>query len=307
MKPLVIYHADCADGFGAAFAAWLKFGDNAEYKPMKYGDALSPDHYEARDVYILDFSFPRETMNGLFNYASRVVWLDHHKSAFESFGLTTNSTHETCRSALDIDVDAIANHVELDNTRSGALIAWEYFHPDKPVPLAIRHIDDYDRWQFKIEGTKEFVKALWSYAPWRFTQWDTLRECGGFGPETTDTYKEMTVEGTALLRGHNQNVQSLVSDAIICEILLRTEVSARGLAVNSPHLFASDLGHELANRSGTYGLVWQMGKDGRIKCSIRSNGDYDVSAIAKELGGGGHRNAAGFTVSLEQLSSWFRA
>ena len=27
MKPLVIYHANCADGFGAAFAAWLKLGD----------------------------------------------------------------------------------------------------------------------------------------------------------------------------------------------------------------------------------------------------------------------------------------
>lgn len=27
MKPLVIYHANCTDGFGAAFAAWLKLGD----------------------------------------------------------------------------------------------------------------------------------------------------------------------------------------------------------------------------------------------------------------------------------------
>ena len=29
MKPLVIYHKNCADGFGAAFAAWLKLGDEA--------------------------------------------------------------------------------------------------------------------------------------------------------------------------------------------------------------------------------------------------------------------------------------
>ena len=26
MKPLIIYHAHCADGFGAAYAAWCKFG-----------------------------------------------------------------------------------------------------------------------------------------------------------------------------------------------------------------------------------------------------------------------------------------
>ena len=37
MKPLVIYHASCADGFGAAFAAWLKFGDDAEYVACSYG------------------------------------------------------------------------------------------------------------------------------------------------------------------------------------------------------------------------------------------------------------------------------
>ena len=39
MKPLVIYHASCADGFGAAFAAWLKLGDDAEYVPMQYLDS----------------------------------------------------------------------------------------------------------------------------------------------------------------------------------------------------------------------------------------------------------------------------
>lgn len=35
MKPLVIYYANCADGFGAAFAAWTKLGDDAEYVPRR--------------------------------------------------------------------------------------------------------------------------------------------------------------------------------------------------------------------------------------------------------------------------------
>lgn len=42
MKPLVIHHASCADGFGAAFAVWLKLGDEAEYLPMQYSNT-SPD------------------------------------------------------------------------------------------------------------------------------------------------------------------------------------------------------------------------------------------------------------------------
>ena len=80
MKPLVIYHASCADGFGAAFAAWLKLGDEAEYLPMQYGKEFDAD-CQGREVYILDFSFPKLTMDRLFATAKRVVWLDHHASS----------------------------------------------------------------------------------------------------------------------------------------------------------------------------------------------------------------------------------
>ncbi|HTQ09753.1 MAG TPA: bifunctional oligoribonuclease/PAP phosphatase NrnA [Fimbriimonadaceae bacterium] len=36
-------------------------------------------------------------------------------------------------------------------------------------------------------------------------------------------------------------------------------------------------------------------KEGRTRCSLRSRGDYDVAAVARHFGGGGHRNAAGCT------------
>ena len=79
-EPLVIYHANCADGFGAAFAAWLKLGDDAEYVPMQYGFTEVPDYVE-REVYMLDFSWPKDKMEDLFREAKRVVWLDHHASS----------------------------------------------------------------------------------------------------------------------------------------------------------------------------------------------------------------------------------
>ena len=40
-------------------------------------------------------------------------------------------------------------------------------------------------------------------------------------------------------------------------------------------------------------------KDGTYKVSLRSNGNVDVSEAAMKLGGGGHINAAGFTVNEE--------
>jgi len=38
-------------------------------------------------------------------------------------------------------------------------------------------------------------------------------------------------------------------------------------------------------------------RDGQVKVSLRGKGDVDVSAIAAKFGGGGHRNAAGFTMA----------
>jgi phosphoesterase RecJ-like protein len=37
-------------------------------------------------------------------------------------------------------------------------------------------------------------------------------------------------------------------------------------------------------------------QDGAVRVSLRSRGDLDVQSVARELGGGGHRNAAGCTI-----------
>ena len=79
-----------------------------------------------------------------------------------------------------------------------------------------------------------------------------------------------------------------------------------GRIANCPAHLTSDVGHELANQSGTFGLCWSMTKDGAVACSLRSNGEYDVSAIAKLYGGGGHKNAAGFETDMATLLRWMR-
>jgi phosphoesterase RecJ-like protein len=38
-------------------------------------------------------------------------------------------------------------------------------------------------------------------------------------------------------------------------------------------------------------------RDGHVKVSLRGKGDVDVSRIAATFGGGGHPNAAGFTLA----------
>lgn len=78
MKPLVIYHAGCRDGFCAAWIAHRYLPD-AEFHPGYYGHA--PPDVTGRDVYILEFSYDRPDMVGLAARAKTFTVLDHHKTA----------------------------------------------------------------------------------------------------------------------------------------------------------------------------------------------------------------------------------
>ena len=287
MKPLVIYHAHCTDGFGAAYAAWKKFGDLADYVPMSYGE---PEHGDVdllqakigtpdnRQVYVLDFSFPIDITKWLIKNSTFFVWLDHHKTAFENW---TGDERD-----LYVDESEYA-YIVLNNSESGALLAWEYFHPNSEPPTVIKHIDDRDRWQFKMRGSKEIHAALQTEKPWTFEMWDALT--------SNDNYGALFSQGGAILKAQTQQVASTASYSRKCQI-----GDATGLSVNT-NVHISEVGHELAKKSGSFGLIWYLNADNRANCSLRSEGDYDVSAIARRFGGGGHKNAAGFNCDVVTL------
>lgn len=47
-----------------------------------------------------------------------------------------------------------------------------------------------------------------------------------------------------------------------------------------------------------------MGDSSKYKVSLRSLGEADTTAVAKGLGGGGHRNASSFTAAVQEVDSW---
>lgn len=305
-KPLVIYHASCADGFGAAYAAWKSLGDDADYTPMRYMDAdrapeeqwaeflrVVPD-FDDRTIYIVDFSLPKIVMSRIMKSGSKIVWLDHHKTAFKRW----LGEYEKGMAHSE-DSDSLV--VRLDDNRSGALIAWEYFLEEAP-PYGIKLLDDYDRWQFKYEETKAFQKQIWSHAPWSFQQWD-----GWFRDFQLDegiSFNEFVTEGEAILRSHNQRVAETVKQAMPCRIADSRVGRIDGLIVNCPPNVSSDVGHELALQSGTFGLCWYLNKRGDAVVSLRSSSNFDVADLARLFGGGGHERASGFTTDVYKLLGW---
>ncbi len=52
----------------------------------------------------------------------------------------------------------------------------------------------------------------------------------------------------------------------------------------------------LSNKNVKASFVLRSGKFGKVKGSLRSKGDLDVSKVAQSIGGGGHKNASGVTI-----------
>ena len=146
---LVIYHADCSDGFGAAYSAWKLLGDRATYHAAKYGE--TPPDVRGKNVAILDFSYDNATTKKLIAMANNLIIIDHHKSAMVEL-------HDVSCTRFDM-------------THSGAMLAWNFFHPGKEAPRMIKFIEDRDLWKWQIPYSKEFAAAF-DMVPFDFEEFD---------------------------------------------------------------------------------------------------------------------------------------
>lgn len=269
---LIIYHGGCTDGFGAAYAANAKFGDGAEYYAAIHGDDALPD-VTGKVVYILDFSYKREIIERMAEQAADIIILDHHESARDDIEpLIQNGTIKG----------------QFDMTRSGAMMAWVYFHPYAYIPRLIAYIQDRDLFQHRLIDTHEVSAALRSY-PMSFHVWSELM--------TKSRTDELRSEGKHILRYHSARVKELVSRHYIVEFDGHSVP-----VVNCPWFLASDVGAELA-KDYPFSITFTRDVD-VVRISLRSNGNYNVSRLAVKHGGGGHPGAAGFTISAGKVCPW---
>jgi uncharacterized protein len=258
---IVIYHADCLDGFTAAWAAWLEHPD-ATFVAARHGEP--PPDVAGRQVVIADFSYDLATVRRLQAGASSFALLDHHQTAL------TLAQEPGCL---------------IDQSRSGAAITWTYLHPDESrLPAIVSYVQDRDLWRHELPHTHE-VHAYLASLPYDFEEWSAAATA-------LDGSLDMVVsQGQAILRFTQKAVDRMVDRAYLVNFPTpRGEV--RVPAVNTAEN-VSDVLNELAD--GQPFAVAYAYKDGMWKCSLRSAADGDdVAVIAEQFGGGGHKHAAGF-------------
>lgn len=266
MKPLVLYHAQCLDGFAAAWVAFQRFGAANEYRAIQFGEPLKYP-VDGRDVLILDFSFPRAQLLELKERASSLLVLDHHLTAQQDLA------------GLDF--------AHFDLTRAGCTLAWDWFFSEQPRPWLLNYVEDKDLWRWKLPGSQEVSAALQSYSR-SFTQWNKLLAKG---------LDALVAEGRPILRYKNRLIETAASRVKMIDF------EGHRIPVVSSCILQSEIGGRLSKEHPFVAIVFDTGD--RQVWSLRSHEGtgVDVAAIAKRHGGGGHPNAAGFIKRFDGAAS----
>jgi nanoRNase/pAp phosphatase (c-di-AMP/oligoRNAs hydrolase) len=273
-KRLIISHAGCNDGTWAAHVCLAKYPDAKVYFASYHQD---PPDVTGLDVIMVDFSYKRAVLLDMKEKANSLIVLDHHLSAQEDL------------EGLDFCI--------FDQEHSGAVMAWLYLFPDRPVPDLLKRVEDYDLWRFHFEDTKRVVQGMYLYGKddvQRELDIDALLQ--GVGDDRLTFYADV---GSVLVKSSNHAVSRLKSKA--------HDLKIGGhwvKAVNTTE-YVSELGAELAAKS-KFAVIWSLSKDSQhIQLSFRSDRDnpdhIKVKDIATSLGGGGHEYASGAKMTLSEF------
>ena len=269
---LIIYHGDCPDGALAAallHRALLARGQRAaSIEAIGCMPAVTPPralHAGFREVYFVDTCPTLSDWNQLVNAGKHVQIYDHHLTAAAP--------------------GAVVDHSEC----AASLVAREYGLPDSNL---VRYVKDFDLYRNELPHTFDVRMMLGRHLHF-------MADVELFEKWFDRDFAGICHAGQILRVAHEQVVEDLAD---------RARPSALG---PHPAWFAdcpsratcSDVANLLALRHGVVGIARRTIAGG-ASYSLRSvvGVGVDVSAIAAEFGGGGHRHAAGFFVADKKVS-----
>lgn len=272
LKPLCIYHGNCADGFTSAWVLKSIFKD-ATFHAGFYNEP--PPDVTDQVVYIVDFSYSRKIMEEIIEKALHVIHIDHHDTAIKAM--------------QDYDSPKLMKVYSPENTESGAMLCWKFFYPRVPVPDIIKHVDDRDRWKFQLPGTREIAANMFSYE-YTFENWDMLM---------TQRLEQQIQEGTAIERRMAKDVKELLN-----VVVRRMNIGGYNVPVaNVTYQYGSDICMLLCK--GEPFAAYYYDKPTHREFGLRSDtGGIHVGEIATNFGGGGHEHASGFRRTFKESKAF---
>jgi oligoribonuclease NrnB/cAMP/cGMP phosphodiesterase (DHH superfamily) len=280
----ILSHMD-ADGRFASFAAWRYFQlVPLNFIEVQYGQAfpLEIDKLTRDDqVYILDFSYDRATLDLVCSKVGKLQVIDHHETAKEEL--------------------AGAYYAIFDMSKSGALLAWNYFFPDTSPPLPCLFVNDYDlhEWQYgahtaSFQAWLHLDKVGQDWVKWDklCTDQDYLAECLLKGSVAV-AVNEGVID-TFIKSRNNVTFNSFYSDEKLRKI--------NYAIFNGMHYLRNEISSVLYKNNDVDMVIGWCVKGKEVIFSVRAPNPEKFSArsYAESHGGGGHAAAAAFSLPLDK-------
>lgn len=275
--PLCLYHRSDLDGKCSGFVV-CKYVPDVELLGIEYGDELDFDRFSGRHVYLVDFSLqPWSEMLKLSKVASKVTWIDHHKSAIEEY------------QKQPIECDGIR-----EQGFAACELCWQYFSQGIDIPEAIWLLGRYDVWDLDADERVYPFQMGMRLDQWNpdSHQWDKLIS------DDAEMQKHLSA-GETVIRYQTQQHEQLMAKSFVHSWRELSFLAVNAGGINS-QAFAS------AYNPDEHDAVMAFYFDGmqsKWTISLYSpDQSRDLSAIAKSMGGGGHAAACGFQVlTLDEI------
>lgn len=303
VENVVWYHANCLDGTCAAWVASQYLNSElTHFQPMQYGDKMEEhmQYAEGKVLYILDWMPEKmEDLESLLTFCERVVVIDHHDSAIKKFQAWADS-----QGLNDGDFDVLEVFLARQNEWSGAMGTAIWFQRNQPLSgresaieysehWLVKAIDDRDRWQFKLPGTKEINAGLFHMGfdleYWTLKEWDYK------------TKSSLIETGITLMEAKQKEIDLIIASGL--QFIDDANDNAYAAIINAPYHLASEMGSQIvADHKFRIAIIWQIDKSYKTYFSLRSLKEnpraLNCAEIAGKLGGGGHVNAAGAKMDM---------
>jgi oligoribonuclease NrnB/cAMP/cGMP phosphodiesterase (DHH superfamily) len=284
MKIKLFTHSDL-DGIGCACIANIVFGDeNVDYEICGYQNIdekistyLENKEYEKYNkTYITDISVKKEIAEKINQCKKTFRLLDHHKTAeflntyeWATVIVQNKDNIKECGTSLlyqelygkeAYNCNELGNFVEMVRQYD----TWEWKQTKNESPKRLNDI-------FGIIGYADFIDYYSN------NYYKSIEEFANMFP---DKFME-------LLKYKRREI-----DLVIDEKLKKVKIKGDyAISLCDRKDLTSELGSKILDQFENINYVMLV-YDGGV--ALRSVGDFDVSEIAKQYGGGGHKNAAGF-------------
>lgn len=322
MKTICIYHSKDLDGWMSAAIVkkyieenpdlYGKNGNINNFLGWNYGDKI-PDLTEYNKVIMCDISFPKEEMLKLTKEKqNNFIWIDHHQRTID----------ETVNYIVKNNVTEPSGFRTKGQLEAACELTWKYFFPNDKMPEIVRLLGRYDCF-----GHKQQWKSIIGYEEYyEVSNWGNVRNIDRkvlefqYGARQCISNYEEAYKYLNTSKPEDYIINLIWEKGISIYQYLYTEAKqiykkafpiilnnkdtnyklSNFLCVNQPNFNPSSFNLPYTTDGYDGMTTFEYEGEGKWKFSLRSE-TIDVSVIAKQYGGGGHKGASGFVCDNETM------